>query len=154
MIYTYTHACSCYAPASLFVFRSSVTDSLVPSLTHSHLAFSAKSSLFVVRFGRSLRFCHLGFDKEAISDGCRSEIVRYRWGVWILRDFRKLSFRGPCRLYFSSEYVIISSCINSRLHFIKRKNNAILIKKIIVIIRKYLIRLLLLKYSKYPYLLI
>ena len=24
--------------------------------------------------------CHLEFDKEAISDGCRNEIAQYRWG--------------------------------------------------------------------------
>ena len=33
------------------------------------------------RFGRSLRFCYLKFNKEAISDGCRSEndliLLRY-----------------------------------------------------------------------------
>ena len=30
------------------------------------------SPLFVDRFGRSLRFCHLELDKEATSDGCMS----------------------------------------------------------------------------------
>ena len=29
--------------------------------------------LFVERFGRSLQFCHLEFDKKAIYDGSRSE---------------------------------------------------------------------------------
>ncbi len=33
--------------------------------------------LFVDRFGRSLRVCHIEFDKEAISDGCRSENAWY-----------------------------------------------------------------------------
>ncbi len=32
--------------------------------------------LFVDRFGRSLRFCALKFDKEAISDGCSGLNVR------------------------------------------------------------------------------
>ncbi len=40
---------------------------LTYSLT-GRLAVSAISPLFVVRFGRSLRFNHLEFDKEAISD--------------------------------------------------------------------------------------
>ncbi len=39
------------------------------SLTYSYLAFSIISPLFVERFERSLRFCHLEFDKKAISDG-------------------------------------------------------------------------------------
>ncbi len=43
-----------------------------------HLVFSLTFSLFVDRFGRSLRFCHQEFYKEAISDGCRSENARYR----------------------------------------------------------------------------
>ena len=65
-------------------------------LSHSHtksrLALSAISPFFVDPFGRSLRFCYLEFDKEAISDGCRSEKYRYRLEVWILSDCRELSF--------------------------------------------------------------
>ena len=49
-------------------FRSSVTVSLMGPLD-----LTAISPLFVDRFGRTLRFCYLEFDKEAISDGCRSE---------------------------------------------------------------------------------
>ncbi len=45
------------------------------SLTASRLALSPISPLFVDRFGRSLQFCHLEFDKEAISDVYRSEYV-------------------------------------------------------------------------------
>ena len=41
-----------------------VTDSVT-----GHLAFSSIYPLFVNRFGRSLRFCHMELDKEAISDG-------------------------------------------------------------------------------------
>ena len=45
-----------------------VTDSPPQSLT-SRLALSIISLLFVDRFGRSVRFCHLEFDKEDIYDG-------------------------------------------------------------------------------------
>ncbi len=38
------------------------------------------------RFGRSLQFCHLELDKEAISDNCRSENERYWWGSVVLED--------------------------------------------------------------------
>ena len=55
----------------------------------------AISSLFVDRFGHSLRFCHR-FDKEAISDGCRSENARFRGEVLNLSD---LDFCGPCGPY-------------------------------------------------------
>ena len=37
-------------------------------LTHGRLAFSDISPLFVDRFERSLQFCYLEFDAEAISD--------------------------------------------------------------------------------------
>ena len=46
--------------------------SQTPSVTHSlteRLALSAIYLLFVDRFRRSLLFCHLKFNKEAISDG-------------------------------------------------------------------------------------
>ena len=39
------------------------------------------SLLFVDRFGRYLRFCHLEFDKEAISNGYSRESAQYRWSV-------------------------------------------------------------------------
>ena len=53
------------------------------SLTHKHSALSAKSPLFVDRFGRVLQIFHLEFDKEAISDGCRSENAwcQYKGGL-------------------------------------------------------------------------
>ena len=50
----------------------SQTQPLTPSHRHSltgRLAISAISLLFVDRFGRSLRFCHLEFVKEEIYDG-------------------------------------------------------------------------------------
>ena len=50
--------------------------SLLPSLTHSltasRLVLSTIIPLIVDQFGHSLRFCHLGFDKEAFIDGNRS----------------------------------------------------------------------------------
>ena len=44
------------------------------SLTHKYLAFFDDISVVGDRFGRSLQFYNLEIDKEAISDGCRSEI--------------------------------------------------------------------------------
>ena len=38
----------------------------------SHLAFPTISALLMNRFGRYLQYCHLEFDEEAISDGCKS----------------------------------------------------------------------------------
>ena len=42
-------------------------------ITLQCLAVSAISSLYVVRFGLSLRFCHLEFDMEFIADSCKNE---------------------------------------------------------------------------------
>ncbi len=36
----------------------------------SRLAFSTIYPLFMDQYGRSLQFCHIKIDKEAISDGC------------------------------------------------------------------------------------
>ena len=60
------------------------------SLTHKCLAFLAKYPLFVDRFGRSLRFSHLEFDKEAISEYFMAHSRVHRG--WILSYFRELSF--------------------------------------------------------------
>ena len=60
----------------------------------SSLALSTISPLFVYQFRRTLRFCHLEFDTDAISDGCRRENARYRWG-----GFRQLSFCVTCFLF-------------------------------------------------------
>ncbi len=38
------------------------------------------SSVFMDRFEHSFRFCHLEFEKEPISDGCRSENGQFLWG--------------------------------------------------------------------------
>ena len=55
------------------------------------------------RFGRSLRFCYLKFDKEANSDDfmAHSRVSRAGGEGLILSDFRELSFcipSGPCFL--------------------------------------------------------
>ena len=42
--------------------------------------------MLVDRFGRSLQFCYLEFDKEAISDGCRSENPGIGGGFLILSE--------------------------------------------------------------------
>ena len=59
-------------------------------LTHSLMSSLASLTifaLFVDRFGRSLRFYHQEFDKEAISDCCRIENARYRWEVLNIKLF-------------------------------------------------------------------
>ncbi len=72
-----------------------ITDSLPHSLM-GRLAISTISPLFVDRFWRSLRFCYLKFNKEALSDGCRVKTQGIGEGFWILSDFRERSFYGPC----------------------------------------------------------
>ena len=62
--------------------------------------FLAISPLFEDRFGRSLQFLHIEFDREAISDACRSGNARYRWGVLNFNYFSELSFCGPCGACF------------------------------------------------------
>ncbi len=57
------------------------------SLTNVMLDLSTLSPLFVDRIGRSLRFCYLEFDKEAIFDVCRCENAQYRWGVLNIERF-------------------------------------------------------------------
>ena len=48
---------------------------VTPSLMGSHLAFPTISALLMNRFGRYLQYCHLEFDEESISDGCRVKIA-------------------------------------------------------------------------------
>ncbi len=45
------------------------------------LAISYISPLFVERLGRSLRFCHLEFKKEAIYDSRKKKKTRYIWRI-------------------------------------------------------------------------
>ena len=81
--------------------------------------------LFVDLFGRSLRFNHQDFDKEAISDGCRSEIPGIVRGFSTLSDFRDLSFCGPCELCFRIYCKLFKAKIeeqNLKIHK-KRQNN-------------------------------
>ena len=54
--------------AQLLYIWIDVTDSLPASLTHVLFSFVDHISVVLDRFGSSLRFCHLVFDKEAISD--------------------------------------------------------------------------------------
>ena len=59
------------------------------SQTHSltgRFAVSAISALFVIRLGRFLRFCHIEFDKEAISDVFVAHSRVFREGVVILES--------------------------------------------------------------------
>ena len=74
-----------FLEAQLLCDQIDVTDS---SLTFDDI------SVVVDLFGRSLRFNHQDFDKEAISDGCRSEIPGIVEGFSTLSDFRDLSFCG------------------------------------------------------------
>ncbi len=59
-----------------FYNQINVTD----PFTHSqhHVKLCRPYLLFVDRFRRSLLFCHVEFDKEAISDGQRSKHGRYQ----------------------------------------------------------------------------
>ena len=80
--------------------------SLKDSLITQHVTFSCVDQISVIvdRFGRSLRFCHLEFDKEVILMVTGLKIP----GIDVkLSDFRKLSFCGPYKhdsiflVYFS-----------------------------------------------------
>ncbi len=59
---------SFFKEAQLLCNYIDVKDSLT-----GRLAISCLPSLFVDQFEHSLRVCHLNFDKEAISNACRSE---------------------------------------------------------------------------------
>ncbi len=48
------------------------------------------SILFVDRFGRFLRFCHLEFDEEAISEVRGVKMAGIGGQYRILRDFREI----------------------------------------------------------------
>ena len=87
------HNCPCLITISLYyLLLSSLFDSsniilitnrvsLTDSLTNN-VIFICFGYISVVygSIGRSLRFCHLEFDKNVNSDGCRSENVWYLWG--------------------------------------------------------------------------
>ncbi len=72
----------------LYIFRSSASLIIsqlyiTPSLK-GRSALSAIYQLFVDRFRRSLRVCHLEFDEEAISNGFMAHSISW------------LGFCGPC----------------------------------------------------------
>ena len=77
-------------------------------MSHTHFLTKrlvVSAPLLWICFGRSLRSCHLEFDKEAISDGFMAHSCIFNGGrVWILSDYRELSFRGPCGHCFESVY--------------------------------------------------
>ena len=72
----------------LYVFRRSAGlkldrwHRLTLSLTHGSFSFFSNISVVMDRLGRSLQFCHLEFNKEAINYGCRSKNARYWRGFW------------------------------------------------------------------------
>ncbi len=69
------------------------------SQTHSltgRLAVSAISPLFVIRFLRSLRVCHLEYVKEAILVGFMAHSRGFRGARFDFRELRLFDPRGPC----------------------------------------------------------
>ena len=68
---------------------------LTPSLA-GRLTFSARTQLFENRFWRSLRFCHLGFDRKPFLMFAGVKMPGICGRFWILSHFRELSFGGPC----------------------------------------------------------
>ncbi len=74
-----TFFCQSVFKAQLLSNNIDVTDLLRHSLK-GRLTFSAISPLFLGKFGRSLRFCYLGFDEEAISDGKMAHYRVFRGG--------------------------------------------------------------------------
>ncbi len=82
---------------------------MTDQLLHSFMGHSsplAITHLFIDQFGRSLQFCHLEIDKDASSDVCSIEHVRYKLGFWISSDFRELSFCSPRRPSFFWKFFI------------------------------------------------
>ena len=82
------------------------------------------------RYGRSPRFCHLDFDKEAISDSYRGENARYRRKVSNLSYFRKQSFCGPCGpcLLNLTETTYVSQYVKTSLSDLSRERKKETIK--------------------------
>ena len=84
-------------------------------------------------FGCILRFCHLQFDKEAISKGCRIKNAHYGWGFRILSNHRELSFCGPysCSkillftvipVFLSPDLIIVISSLETDRKYSKDKD--------------------------------
>ena len=81
---------TCYCPKNIYSSLISYYKLSFSVITHGSLAITSISPLFVDRFRRSLRFCHIEFEKEAISDRCRIENARYRWGFLNFKWFFKV----------------------------------------------------------------
>ncbi len=71
------------------IFRSLASLYLDRCHRLAHVSFSFVS-MFVFSFRRSLRFCHLEFYKEGISDGYWSENARYQWWVLNFKLFQRV----------------------------------------------------------------
>ncbi len=100
----------------------SQTHFITPSLT-GRSTLSAISSLFVVQFWHSLRFCYLEFDKEAMVVEVIMPGIGAK-GFWIQHDFRELSFCGPwgpCLIFLIDNYPF------SNMKYIYQTINLILI---------------------------
>ena len=65
---------------NLFLFQK-LRFPKIRKMSQTHSLTTSRLALFQDRFGRSLRFCYIVFDKEAISDIWRNENARYWWGV-------------------------------------------------------------------------
>ena len=73
----------------------------------------------MVRFGRSLLFCHLELDKEAISDDCRSENPDIGVEILNLSDFRELSVCSACGPFLKIDFTDLNFETFHRLVFFK-----------------------------------
>ena len=90
-------------------------------MSHTHsLTLRLASSTKYLLFGRSLRLCHLEFDKEAISDCCRSLTGRYRFtkatpvGMNLFVIIHKMYINLSCIVLESLDF---SGSINYTLKF-------------------------------------
>ncbi len=96
--------------------KDSIPHSVNPSFHHTiiHGTFSYFGHILVICgsiWMFFLRFCHLQFDKGAISYGCsRSENRGICVGFWILSDFRTLSFCGPCWPFLVAKLLYKHQC--------------------------------------------
>ncbi len=74
-----------------------MSHSLTPSLTW-RLSLSAISPLFLGRLGHFLRFCHLEYNDEVLSDGFMEHSRVFRGGGWIFSELE-------CWAYFFDEII-------------------------------------------------
>ncbi len=86
---SHSHSHSQFLEAQLLSNYIDVTDSLRSSLTHwTFSCFDCFSVISGFDLDVFSRFCHILCDKEALSDGCRSENSSIGGVFWISRDFR------------------------------------------------------------------